>query len=157
MRSLWLLMLHAHVIPKIIKIVCIYSKISAVHIQKLVLFTTYKMSKDINYNLLFKLNSKYQSFKISYCVNYLQLYRLVFKNKSIKFDKGSLNTRITEYFLIWQTSSPLQVKFSLVVQFHVVPLEITHVISTHGFFGGELNFITPKYEHYLVDGSFCHT
>ena len=58
------------------------------------------------YNLLFKLNSKAQSFKIDYCVNYLQLNRLVlktrqvFKNKTIKLDKGSLNTGTTRYFLI---------------------------------------------------------
>ena len=36
--------------------------------------------------------------------------RHVFKNKSIKFDKGSLNTGITKYFLILQTSSPSQAK-----------------------------------------------
>ena len=44
--------------------------------------------------------------------------RRVFKNVSIKFSKGSLNTGITKYFLIWQTSSPSQAKFrvhSLVV------------------------------------------
>ena len=64
------------------------------------------------YNLLFKLNSKHQSFKINYCANYLQLKaRHVFKNKSIKFDKGSLNTGITRYFLIWWTRSPSQAKF----------------------------------------------
>ena len=37
------------------------------------------------------------------------------------------------------------------VQFHIVPLEITCFISTHGFFGGESNFITPKYQHHLVN------
>ena len=83
--------------------------------------------------------------------------RHVFKNKSIKFDKGSLNSGITKYFLIWQTGSPSQAKFrvhSLMVHFHMSPFEITHFISTCGFFGGELNFITPKYQHYFVNGSF---
>ena len=42
-ESKWLLMLHAHVTPKTIKIVCVYSKMSGVYIQKMVLFTTYKM------------------------------------------------------------------------------------------------------------------
>ena len=67
----------------------------------------------IKYNLLKNKNSKDKSFKISYCFNYLQLNRLLFQktrhvlqNKSIKFDKGSLNTGITKYFSIWQTSSP---------------------------------------------------
>ena len=39
--------------------------------------------------------------------------RHVFKNKSIKFDKGSLNTGITKYFLIWQTNSPSRAKFRM--------------------------------------------
>ena len=61
----------------------------------------------IKYNLLKNKNSKDKSFKISYCFNYLQLNRLLFQktrhvlqNKSIKFDKGSLNTGITKYFSI---------------------------------------------------------
>ena len=47
----------------------------------------------------------------------------VFKNKSIKFGKGSLNTGTTKYFLIWQTSSPSQATFkvySLMVHLQVV-------------------------------------
>ena len=45
-NSKWLLMLHAHVTPKSINIIRQYSKITGVYIQKkMVLFTTYKMSK----------------------------------------------------------------------------------------------------------------
>ena len=116
--------------------------------------------------MLLKLNSKDQSFKINYCLNYLQLIDLffkirhVFKNKSIKFDKWSLNTGITKHFLIWQTSSPSQAKFrvhSLVVQLYMAPLEITNFISTTCvFLGGKSNFITSKC-HYLVNWSFQFT
>ena len=95
-----LLILHAHVAPKIIKIICVYSKISG----------------------------------------YIYKNGLVFKNKSIKFDKWSLNTGITKYFLFWQTISASQTKFRvhfLMVQLDMAPLKATHFISTCGFFGRE--------------------
>ena len=91
-------MLHAHVTPKSIKIICLIPKF---------LGYTYKKQtncqKIIKHNLLKNKNSKDKSF------NLIALFfktRHVFKNKSIKFDKGSLNTGITKYFSIWQTSSP---------------------------------------------------
>ena len=41
-------MFHAHMTPKGIKIIDKYSDISGVYIQKMVLFTIYKMPKHIN-------------------------------------------------------------------------------------------------------------
>ena len=47
-KSKWL-MLNDHIAPKSIRIICAYSKISGVFIQKkVVLFTKYKMLKPIN-------------------------------------------------------------------------------------------------------------
>ena len=167
-------MLHAHVTPKSITIICEYSKISGVYTQK-------------KGHLLFKLNSKDQSVKINYCVNYIQLNRLVskqdvFKKKSVRFDKRSLNTGIINYFLnltnkfsftdfdkrslntgIINYFLNLTNKFSFTDKvksalclgaFNMALLEITHFISTPGFFGGKANFITSKYQQYLVSGSF---
>ena len=85
--------------------------------------------------------SKDQSFKIITVLitfNSIDLFfktRHVFKNKSIKFDKGSFEHRgITKYFSIWQTSLPSQAKFSvhsLMVQLHMGPLEITNFITVY--------------------------
>ena len=61
-------MLHAHVTPKSITIICEYSKISGVYTQK-------------KGHLLFKLNSKDQSVKINYCVITFNLIDL-FQNKT---------------------------------------------------------------------------
>ena len=142
-------MLHAHVTPKSITIICEYSKISGVYTQK-------------KGHLLFKLNSKDQSVKINYCVNYIQLNRLVskqdvFKKKSVRFDKRSLNTGIINYFLNLTNKFSFtdKVKSALCLgAFNMALLEITHFISTPGFFGGKANFITSKYQQYLVSGSF---
>ena len=142
-------MLHAHVTPKSITIICEYSKISGVYTQK-------------KGHLLFKLNSKDQSVKINYCVNYIQLNRLVskqdvFKKKSVRFDKRSLNTGIINYFLNLTNKFSFtdKVKSALCLgAFNMAPLEITHFISTPGFFGGKANFITSKYQQCLVSGSF---
>ena len=43
------------------------------------------------------------------------------------------------------------------VHFHMALLQITHFISTCGFFSGEWNFVTPKYQQYLVNGTFQFT
>ena len=126
-----------------------FSKISGVYTQK-------------KGHLLFKLNSKDQSVKINYCVNYIQLNRLVskqdvFKKKSVRFDKRSLNTGIINYFLNLTNKFSFtdKVKSALCLgAFNMALLEITHFISTPGFFGGKANFITSKYQQYLVSGSF---
>ena len=80
-------MLHAtcymlHITLKTIKVICEYSKISVLYIQKNGPIYKIQNIKTLIYNLLFKLKSKDQSFKINYCVNYLQLNRLVFQNKT---------------------------------------------------------------------------
>ena len=139
---------------------------SGVYIQKNhLVYNIQKWQSILIYNLLFSLTQKTSHLKLIAMLITFNLIDLffktihVFKSKSASlfdslFDKGPLNTGITKCFLIDKQVS-LHAKFrvhSLVVQLHMAPLEITHFISTHGFFSGELNFITPKYNTILSMG-----
>ena len=82
-------------------------------------FQNFKKVNSVNLSQIFLLN---MWLLVLITFNLIDLFfkaRRVFKNVSIKFSKGYLNTGITKYFLIWQTGFPSQAKFrvhSLVVE-----------------------------------------
>ena len=106
-KSKWLFMIHAHVTPKSIKIICECSKISGVYIHKNGLVYNIQNIKTCKYIICYSSSTQKTNhlklITVSITFNLIDLFfktRHVFKTKSIIFDEGSLNTGITKYFLI---------------------------------------------------------
>ena len=151
-------MLHAHVTPKCIKIIGLWSIISGVYIQKNGLVYNRQSVKTYYYIICYwssiQKTNHIKLIALLIIFNLTDLFfktRHVLKNKSIKFDKGSLNTGTTKYFLIWQTNSPSQVKFRVhffMVHFHMAPVNSFYLNMWPFWWGIELH-------HSQVSTLFC--
>ena len=138
-----------HATAKIMKIICIYSKISGYLYKKCSCLQHTKCQNILIYNFLFKHKSKDQSYKINYTFNGLVFLKqdMFLKLSQLSVTNGPRTQKLQGIFSLTNKFS-----FNGKVQSALChgatshgPLEITHFVSTNDFFGGVSKFITPKY------------